>query len=325
ACILDKLLLTPPHTFYPYFAYFPGQLLWLPDHSAISYIDYLDFDSSPTPIFQDFFVLNTDGSQRRQVTNGNDVYWADWSPDGQRLLLSQSINGRGEPQIWTMKIDGNAYGALTSGDHRKVWGGWLADSESVIYVENIGEFKNQIGPTEQEFIFYTVNVTSGGLKELYRTNEEVTDTQLAPDRSKVVISSWELTPIEGSKYFDYTGFNTILLDVITGETTPLPKACYNPLWLPDSSGIICLDDVYDDNAITVTRLEDLTPEVIELEHPLSDTDRGFTWDMGWLPDGRLLMLTTGNSVLSTDADQLLAVNLSDGTITTVIGAVGEED
>ncbi|MBZ0278035.1 MAG: SH3 domain-containing protein, partial [Anaerolineae bacterium] len=155
ACVMDKLLLPEVHTFYPYYVYLPNTMIWSPDHTTFAYVDFPDNSDRN----QELFILSADGMERRQVTHndeGGDVYWMDWSPDGQRLAIAQQVVVPGSSQIWTMRTDGSLYAALTTGNNPKLWAGWLADSTTLVYVENIGEARSQIGPTPQEFIFYTV-------------------------------------------------------------------------------------------------------------------------------------------------------------------------
>ncbi|MBC8099097.1 MAG: SH3 domain-containing protein, partial [Armatimonadetes bacterium] len=310
ACVLDHLNLPELYTFYSYYVYLPNKMVWSPDRTTFAYIDFPDINNTN----QELFVLSADGMTRRQMTDNGDVYWVDWSPDGERLLFSQSINGRGEPQIWTMKIDGSAYGALTSGDNRKLWGGWLPDSETLVYVENIGEPTSQMGPTAQEFIFYTVNVVSGGLTEIYRTTLNLFDTQLAPDRSTLLIRGWETEAIAGTEFREYSGSDTVLLDLETGETALLTgRLASNLIWLPDSSGLVGITD----DAITRSPLTSAEPTIVPRAPSPLDEDF-YTFYIDWLPNGQLVILSGGEEFISTDDNALLSLNIETGELTTLI-------
>lgn len=316
ACVMDKLLLPEVHTFYRYYVYLPNKMIWSPDHTAFAYVDFPETADSN----QELFILSADGMERRQITNngdGGDVYWVDWSPDGQRLAIAQQIAVPGTPQIWTMRTDGSAYGALTSGSNRKLWAAWLADSATLVYVENIGESRNQIGPTPQEFIFYTINVEHGGLSELFRTNLDLITTSLSPDRSQLLIQGWETEALpDTTRYVEYTGIQTILIDMETREATVLPgNSAYDLMWLPDGSGLVGVRD----NHIIVASLPDAEPVVIPLSPPIATNSYKFPVD--WLPNGQLAVINGGRSFISNDDNELLAVNIGDGTVQTLIGAV----
>jgi hypothetical protein len=68
---------------------------------------------------RNIWVANADGSQRRQLTDGNDMWWAsspDWSPDGTRIAFTLWPRG-GIPQdneIYTIGVDGTGLERITS-------------------------------------------------------------------------------------------------------------------------------------------------------------------------------------------------------------------
>lgn len=310
-CMLDRMRLPEVHTFYQYAAYFPNTLLWSPDRTQFMFIDFAE--DRPFDSLQDLFILSADGLTRRQVTVSSEVIWADWSPDGQRILLTQALEGRGKPQVWTMKVDGTVYGALTSNPNRKQWAYWLADSETVLYVENIGEQRSQMGPTPQEFIVYTVNILKGGLKELYRTTNDITSVQISEDRSKLVIVGWVTVPIEGTdRFMEYAGSEALILDLVTGEITPLSTDIPVGTLLPDGNSTFVLNINTGEITLRSLATDELT--VVPLSQPLNKFPSRF----GWLPDGRWLLLDQGGEVLSGPTSSLLAIDVTTGNVTTLV-------
>jgi Tol biopolymer transport system component len=98
----------------------------------------------------DLFVMNTDGSNVRQITRGETVDWFPrFSPDGSKILFTRSkkgwvyerdANSEDKWDIWTVTPDGK--------DETKVvdnasWGSWLADDE-IIYVRGTRIFRRKI-------------------------------------------------------------------------------------------------------------------------------------------------------------------------------------
>lgn len=93
---------------------------------------------------------------------------------------------------------------------------------------------------------------------------------------------------------------------------------YSPIWLPDSSGLVSLSE----DVLTVFTFSDANTAVIPLSRPLDSL--GFIRYIDWLPDGQLVVLSSGESFRSNEDDELVAVDLTDGTVTTLVAPVGQE-
>jgi len=315
ACALDRLYLPVFHTFYPFYMYVPNQMFWSPDGTQFAYVDQPDGRAET----QELYILSADGLTRRQITEDSYVFWVDWSPDGQRLLFSRSLQGLGFPNIWTMRADGTGLSALTSGNHTKVWGAWLADSETVVYVENIGEPKNQMSPTPQEYIFYTVNVRQGGLREIYRAELDLVDNVVSPDRSQLVLSGWVVEPVAGTNVYEYTDFQTALIDLQTGDSLPMPELTDYRIfdWLPDGSAQF----YWRGETVTLFPVNGDAPTTVELERAVDPPGFGYVRRVRWISDHEEVWLGSGSHPDGYD-DELVVVDYRDGSVTTLIGPVG---
>lgn len=307
ACAMDRVPFL--HNLSPY------PIRWLPDHSAFIFAHSPQIGETN----KELFSLSADGSQLQQLTRSSDVVNADWSPDGGRLLIAQSIDGRNTPQIWTMRADGTAYGSITSGNNLKNWAAWLADSETLVYFEYIGRQGTQMGPLPHENVIYRVNVSSGGLTELYRSELEIATVLLSPDHSQILIQGWELIPIEGTDFRDLGSFNSLLINVETGEITNLANNMpYGLFWLPDSSGFASMIEG------NLSLVPSLTADYINvpLTRPVV-TMWAFSL-VGWLPDGQLVAVSVGESFSSTADDELIAINVETGLVTPLIPTLDDE-
>ena len=78
-----------------------GWLTWSPDGTQIAFTSYTGDKS-------DLYIVNTDGSGRRQLTNGEPetrVGHLGWAPDG-RIFFDRRAGGAGETRIYSVNADG---------------------------------------------------------------------------------------------------------------------------------------------------------------------------------------------------------------------------
>ena len=78
-----------------------GWLTWSPDGTQIAFTSYTGDKS-------DLYVVDTDGSGRRQLTNGEpgtSVEHLGWAPDG-RIFFDRRAGDAGETRIYSMDADG---------------------------------------------------------------------------------------------------------------------------------------------------------------------------------------------------------------------------
>ncbi|MCA1637998.1 MAG: FG-GAP-like repeat-containing protein [Acidobacteria bacterium] len=91
---------------------------WSPDGAKIAFQDLTDI-----------FIINVDGSNRVNLTNGQgNNSEPTWSPDGSRLAFARSINDGRYTEIYTMNVNGSdvrqitiSPGGYTSGSHSPDW------------------------------------------------------------------------------------------------------------------------------------------------------------------------------------------------------------
>ena len=81
--------------------------------SRIAWQGFLDADQTTAAIFS----ANADGSDVRQLThpgNGEEDAWPAWSPDGSKLIFTQSGENSGSGDIFLMNADGTHSRRLTN-------------------------------------------------------------------------------------------------------------------------------------------------------------------------------------------------------------------
>ncbi|MBN1963671.1 MAG: hypothetical protein JW910_03425, partial [Anaerolineae bacterium] len=295
-CIFDRLKLASGYTTWIAMAYLPWALIPSPDGQQIAYVDQPDHDFL-------LYVMRQDGTRQR-LTDSQDVWWVDWSPDGSRLLFT--LGDAFNCNVWTQRVDGSARGALTSGAGSKSWAAWLPDSETVVYVEQYGMAVQVHGPTET--ILWRVNVQSGGLTELIRLTDDVRDMQLSPDGRYVLISGYtqQLEP-----YVEITGGHTLVLDVASGAVVFESEHIYNgAFWSQDSQYLIYFPNGYPSEGDTEPIVLEYVPVFGGEGMTVTTGFNGWFSTLRWLDDEHALVRVESG-------DELAVLNMRTGDVTAV--------
>jgi hypothetical protein len=103
----------------------------------------------------DLFTMNTDGSNVKQITKGEEVDWFPrFSPDGSKILFTRSkkgwvserdANNAEKWDIWTVKPDGSDPVKVVNGAS---WGSWIGPDE-IIFVRQTKILKTKIGSEKE--------------------------------------------------------------------------------------------------------------------------------------------------------------------------------
>src|SRR6185503_13148660 len=82
-----------------------------PPQQAKPPADWLSYAGDILPQRQrDLFVMRVDGTDKKQITHGFNVWFASWSPDGKRLAVTTEGS-----QLYTLKPDGSDLKLITNG------------------------------------------------------------------------------------------------------------------------------------------------------------------------------------------------------------------
>ena len=170
----------------------------------------------------DLFTMNTDGSNVKQITKGENVDWFPrFSPDGSKILFCRSKSGwvserdanvADKWDIFTVKPDGSDIAKVVDSAS---WGSWVSLDE-IVFVRNGKILRTKLGSGKE-----TVVVDSTG------TDLEGVDLQqpeLSPDGKFVAIT------LRGSKR------ETGVWDIAKKTWTQTGLGCQIN-WTPDGSGI----------------------------------------------------------------------------------------
>ncbi len=117
------------------------------------------WSSSRSNSRHDIWLMNADGTEPRQLTQGDQVDWfSRFSPDGQRVLFVRSKSGwvpEGDAEmhekwdLWTIGVDGS--------DEKKVaenacWGSWRPEGDSIVFARGPKVFLKDLSSGEEKEI-----------------------------------------------------------------------------------------------------------------------------------------------------------------------------
>jgi Tol biopolymer transport system component len=105
-----------------------GEPAWSPDGSQVAFTMY-EGEDGPS----DIYVINSDGTGQRQLTDTADGCEArpSWSPDGQQLVYVAADDCGARSSIFVMDGDGNNQRLLV--DEDAVWPDWAPDGRHILY------------------------------------------------------------------------------------------------------------------------------------------------------------------------------------------------
>jgi hypothetical protein len=311
ACVLDRINVPAWTTFSD--TRFDNVFIPSPDGNAVVYADTVPGESGSSNAL---YRLQLDGSERLRVTNGINVNWASWSPDGERIAVATGAH------IGIIRADGSNYYTLTQSGGIRNWVEWLADSESVVYLEQ-DRSVDQMG-TAIDYAFMQVNTQQGGLRAIYDPPLEwqVSGYVISPDRTVLAITDREYVLIDGMagdkpvKFLDLEnviGGGTRFIDLETGDmVTEADPVVDQPQWLPDGSAVVSTG--YNSSTeLRVVPANGDAPTMVELTgESLPDSYRNF---LGWESDTVFLVYVGFGFQLEPEQIGLWAVDVATGEVT----------
>ena len=179
----------------------------------------------------DLFAMNTDGSDVKRITEGEEVDWFPrYSPDGSRILFVRSkkgwvserdANADGKWDLYTLPADGGKPSKLVD---NASWGTWVAD-DTILFVRGTKIFRKKIGQQNGDG-------SEGGAEELLVDSEKVDSLegallqqpQMSTDGKYIAIT------LRGSKR------ETGIWDVSKGTWTRTGDGCQIN-WTPDGKSV----------------------------------------------------------------------------------------
>jgi len=147
---------------------------WSPDGAHIIFAD-----TSGNGPRTDVFIINADGSNRKQLTRmeaDNDAATPSWSPDGRKIAFTMASRSNKPSQIYLVDPDGTNLRIVTNGFMPR----WSPDGRRLIFVRGSKHNRSSI---------WVTNTDGSGAQQIVDDSSMSGFPRWSPDGARIVFSS----------------------------------------------------------------------------------------------------------------------------------------
>ena len=207
------------------------------------------------------FVVNPDGSGRRQVTTSTPerpirAFQPGWAPDGSRIVFGNSVGTSVGGGIWIMNADGTGGARVPNTAQNDLWPTFSPDGRQIAFVRFVNRYNR----------LHVINTDGSGLRVVTTSDVHVEDPEWSPDGRRFAFSN-------GGDVFVVNADGTGLTNMTTAERSNER----HPTWSPDGSQIAFVN-LTDLRVIPATGGASRTIVTGQRE----------MWEASWSPDGTQL-------------------------------------
>jgi len=229
----------------------------------------------------DIYVMNSDGSNPRKLTDNHYNTYISWSPDGAKIAFTSDMSGNFE--IYVMNSDGSNLTRLTNNSADDWYSSWSPDGRKIAFTSN----------RDDDYEIYVMN--SDGSNQTRLTNNPAGDAlpSWSPDGRKIAFMSYR----DGN-------FEIYVMNSDGSNQTRLTNDPANddyPSWSPDGRKIAFASNRDGNYEIYAMNSDGSNPTRLT-------NNPAYDWLPSWSPDGRKITF-----VSSRDGNDEIYVMNSDGS------------